>query len=77
MLLSRLRADLDLGNTLLRKLIEAVRNAEDQSFEFAAFDKTLRSAHPEQVGQWESMITAWDADNTKPCPYINEQDGKP
>lgn len=54
-------------------MFEALREADEHLQEFKAFDNTIRAAHPNEVKEWEVMVETWDADKTKPCPYINDR----
>lgn len=58
------------GDSLLRKIVEALREADDHIQEFTAFEATIRSAYPKEVEEWEAMVTEWDMDSSKPCPYF-------
>ena len=63
--LTRLTADL-----LSRRLVEAIKQARIHRDEFEAFDGKLRERVPGLVEQWEKMLVEWEADYSKPCPYI-------
>lgn len=65
-----------LGDTLLRKLVEALRQSDDHAAEFAAFDKSIRDSNPDTVEQWGVMIEEWEKDSSKPCPYLSDKTGK-
>ncbi|GBE81977.1 hypothetical protein SCP_0403530 [Sparassis crispa] len=59
-----------LGNTLLRRLVEAIPQSVAHSGAFEEFQASLHSECSEQVRQWEDMLTAWKLDHSKPCPYV-------
>ncbi|KAJ6461985.1 hypothetical protein C8R47DRAFT_993232 [Mycena vitilis] len=67
------RKTVDLGNSLLRKLVLAIPEAMVHSRAFAAFTDGLREAHEPELREWEQIVRAWEADetqpSTKPDPY--------
>ncbi|KAF7790585.1 hypothetical protein EIP86_001541 [Pleurotus ostreatoroseus] len=64
------RKTLSLGDNLLRRMLEALKEGADQKTEFEAFDAAVRKDHAPLVKQWQKEVDAFVQDNTKPCPYI-------
>jgi Kyakuja-Dileera-Zisupton transposase len=57
------------GDQLLRKLTVAVPEAVVHHRALCAFSEGLREEHGDVVGEWEQQVLAWEADNTRFCPY--------
>ena len=53
-------------------MLDALTAATDHKQEFESFDEVLRKENPSAVARWEKEIEDFDADPTKPCPYIVE-----
>ncbi|KAF7796181.1 hypothetical protein EIP86_007355 [Pleurotus ostreatoroseus] len=71
---SNYRKTLALGDTLLRRMLEGLKEAAGHKEEFTAFDAALRKEHAESVVQWEKEVQAFAKDPSKPCPYIVDSD---
>ncbi|KAJ7866049.1 hypothetical protein B0H14DRAFT_3084255 [Mycena olivaceomarginata] len=59
---SNWRKTVDLGNSLLRKMVLAIPQAMIHSRAFHAFTDGLKSAHEPDLREWETTIRAWEAD---------------
>ncbi|KAF7290707.1 CxC2 domain-containing protein [Mycena indigotica] len=57
------------GDTLARKMIIALAQRDTQIGEFAEVDDSL---DPVLRADWQRRIDAWNADNTRPNPYLSE-----
>ncbi|KAJ2970129.1 hypothetical protein NUW54_g12800 [Trametes sanguinea] len=64
------RKTVQLGDDLLRLMIEAIPLAQDHAADFAAFDRRLRQERAADVAAWERMVADWEVDRRKPNPYI-------
>ncbi|KAJ6447332.1 hypothetical protein C8R47DRAFT_999818, partial [Mycena vitilis] len=51
----------DLGNSLLKKMVLAIPQAMIHSPAFHAFTDALREGHEEELQEWETKIRAWEA----------------
>lgn len=58
------------GDSLLRRLLEALKEGVDHTTEFEAFDAAVRKDHAALVEEWETEVRAFLDDASKPCPYI-------
>ncbi|KAI0348910.1 hypothetical protein OH77DRAFT_1465897 [Trametes cingulata] len=67
---SNWRKTVQLGDDLLRLLIEAIPAAYDHKADFEAFDRRLRQERPHDVAEWEAMLSRWEADHRSPNPYV-------
>ncbi|KAJ6479764.1 hypothetical protein C8R45DRAFT_1101208 [Mycena sanguinolenta] len=63
------RKTVDLGNSLLRKLVLAIPQAMLHNRAFTAFTDGLREGHEAELQDWERAVRAWETDNEKPNPY--------
>lgn len=54
-------------------MLEALKESLQHQADFDAFDFSLRKERSQEVKGWEEMIKEWEADNTKPCPYLNPE----
>ncbi|KAJ7507619.1 hypothetical protein B0H11DRAFT_1902704 [Mycena galericulata] len=70
------RKTLALGRILLKRLLEANKEAVRQRKAFVAFDAGLESAEPGITKEWAEVEAAWQADRTKECPYRVVRAGK-
>ncbi|KAJ3476363.1 hypothetical protein NLI96_g11205 [Meripilus lineatus] len=61
---------LGLGDLLLRRIIEALKQAKEHIEEFEALNETIASKYPERVAQWEKMAEDFEKDPKKPCPHV-------
>ncbi|KAJ7191675.1 hypothetical protein B0H12DRAFT_1039767, partial [Mycena haematopus] len=67
---SNWKKTVDLGNSLLQKLVLAIPQAMVHSRAFAAFTEGLREGHEEDLRKWEKMVREWEEDDeATPCPY--------
>jgi hypothetical protein len=57
------------GNSLLKKLSLAIPAAVIHHRAYVAFTDGIRSEHPGIIDQWETLVTDWESDPTRPCPY--------
>jgi hypothetical protein len=48
------------GNSLLRKLVEAMAQAVEHGHAFDKFDQNLHAERPQQVEAWEKEYEEWD-----------------
>ena len=60
-------ADPLVGHTLCRKLLVAVLERTRQQ---AAFKEFMESVGVANVQDWTVKLTAWEADKSKPNPYV-------
>jgi hypothetical protein len=61
------------GSSLQKQLSKAVAMFAKHR---ALANKWTAQFEPATVKKWEKMISDWDADTTKPCPYEEEQISK-
>ncbi|KAG1721861.1 uncharacterized protein EDB91DRAFT_1210239 [Suillus paluster] len=54
-----------LGQTLLKKMVEAVKWAREHSEALAELEKTIQ---PALIAQWKAEVEAWEEDNSSPNP---------
>ncbi|KAL1940902.1 hypothetical protein VTO73DRAFT_7538 [Trametes versicolor] len=65
------RKTVQLGNDLLRLMIEAIPEAVSQKEVFTTFDKRLRLKQPLDVQRWEKMVLNWECDRRNaPSPFL-------
>ncbi|KAJ7716497.1 hypothetical protein B0H14DRAFT_2412883, partial [Mycena olivaceomarginata] len=60
---SNWKKTVDLGNSLLRKMVLAIPQAMIHSRAFLSFTEGLREGHEEDLCKWEKMVRDWEADN--------------
>lgn len=65
-----------LDTTLARRMIDAVKQALAHREKYLTFEARLREQVPAQLQEWENMLMAWEADNTKLCSYTPSQPSK-
>ncbi|KAJ7475078.1 hypothetical protein B0H11DRAFT_2158575 [Mycena galericulata] len=65
-----------LGRILMKRLLEANKEAVRQRRAFVAFDAGLEGAEPGITKEWAQDEALWQADRTKPCPYRVMRTGK-
>lgn len=58
------------GDSLLRRLLEALKEGVDHTTEFEAFDAAVRKDHTALVEEWQKEVQAFLEDASKACPYI-------
>ncbi|KAF7377213.1 CxC2 domain-containing protein [Mycena sanguinolenta] len=75
---SNWKKTIDLGNSLLRKMVLAIPQAMIHSRAFTAFTEGLREGHEEELCKWEKMVRDWEADeDASESPYdYAEVEGK-
>ncbi|KAJ7494558.1 hypothetical protein B0H11DRAFT_1716969 [Mycena galericulata] len=66
---SNWKKTVDLGNSLLRKMVLAIPQAMIHSRAFHAFTDGLRDGHEEDLLKWEKMVRAWEMDHDAESPY--------
>ncbi|KAJ6452203.1 hypothetical protein C8R45DRAFT_1057032 [Mycena sanguinolenta] len=67
---SNWKKTVDLGNSLLRKMVLAIPQAMIHSRAFSSFTAGLREGHEEELCRWETVVREWEADNeANPNPY--------
>ncbi|KAF7359938.1 hypothetical protein MVEN_00720200 [Mycena venus] len=59
---SNWRKTVDLGNSLLRRMVLAIPQAMMHSRAFHVFTNGLKVAHEAQLRDWEAVIRAWERD---------------
>ena len=64
-----------LGDFFQCRLLEALKEALSAKTEYDGLDKSLRQENPDLVSEWDDMISAFDKDKSKPCPYISMNKG--
>ncbi|KAI9069929.1 hypothetical protein FKP32DRAFT_1537310, partial [Trametes sanguinea] len=67
------RKTVQLGDDLLRLLLEAIPASAQHQADFKAFDLRLRAQRPQDVAEWEAMLEAWEKDHKKANPYLLPQ----
>ncbi|KAJ3546784.1 hypothetical protein NM688_g5476 [Phlebia brevispora] len=67
------RKTVGFGDSLLRRLLHALKMVVELRKEFVAFHASIDQQHPGRVAEWRRMIDSWEADNSLPCPYQGEQ----
>ncbi|KAG6807025.1 hypothetical protein H0H92_009113, partial [Tricholoma furcatifolium] len=65
---------IDLGNTLMRNMIEAIPEAILHRQAFIAFTDGLRGEHLKDIQQWEKAVCDFEAGNTEIDPYLVKED---
>ncbi|GBE79491.1 hypothetical protein SCP_0206910 [Sparassis crispa] len=63
------RKTVEVGNALLRRMLEAIPEAVVHYEDFAKFTSGLRVQRPADVVAWGVMVEEWEADISKPNPY--------
>ncbi|KAF8215390.1 hypothetical protein K438DRAFT_1955372 [Mycena galopus ATCC 62051] len=59
---SNWKKTVDLGNSLLRKMVLAIPQAMIHTRAFKSFTDGLREGHEEDLSKWERMVREWEAD---------------
>ncbi|KAL0954278.1 hypothetical protein HGRIS_005406 [Hohenbuehelia grisea] len=59
-----------LGTSLLRRMVEAVPNYMQLTWNFRGLDDHLRLEHPEVVDEWSETLAKWQEDPGNENPYI-------
>lgn len=72
---SNFRKMVGLNDLLLRRLVEALKQAMVHREEYVAFDLRLRDNDAAEVARWEHMFDAWNADHSLVCPFIPSRKG--
>ncbi|KAF7797238.1 hypothetical protein EIP86_008430 [Pleurotus ostreatoroseus] len=67
------RKTIGLGDLLLRRMLEAMKNELVFRAEFDALNAVLSGKMPEQVASWAKMIKDWENNHELPCPYEKEE----
>ncbi|KAG1834248.1 hypothetical protein EV424DRAFT_1468755 [Suillus variegatus] len=57
---------LDLGRTLHKKIVKAVKWAKEHSEALAELETTI---HPTLITQWKAEIESWEEDSSSPNPF--------
>ncbi|KAG2125464.1 hypothetical protein DEU56DRAFT_873093 [Suillus clintonianus] len=57
---------LDLGRTLHKKMIEAVKWTKEHSEALSELEKTIQ---PALIAQWKAEVESWEEDNSSPNPF--------
>ncbi|KZP18026.1 hypothetical protein FIBSPDRAFT_956592 [Athelia psychrophila] len=70
---SNWRKTVDLGNSLLKKLVLAITESIYYWRAFRGLEDGLNREHPGCIAEWEIMLSAWEADPSKPCPYESKE----
>jgi hypothetical protein len=71
-------SDISAGNSLLKKMVEAMPEAISHRQAFVAFDKHLRVNRKDQVKQWEVEYDAWvKQPKASPCIFDTSEPGEP
>lgn len=66
-----------IGNTLLKKLVDALPEAMNHQRAFTEFDKHLRADRAEEVAQWEKEYEEWDKEpKNSPCIFDTTEPSK-
>ncbi|KAJ7669560.1 hypothetical protein DFH06DRAFT_1321616 [Mycena polygramma] len=60
---SNWKKTVDLGNSLLRKMVLAIPQAMIHSRAFHSFTTGLQDGHEEDLQKWEQMVRDWEADS--------------
>ncbi|KAJ7178448.1 hypothetical protein C8R43DRAFT_1084402 [Mycena crocata] len=66
---SNWKKTVDLGNSLLKKMVLAIPQAMVHSRAFHAFTDGLRDGHEEDLQKWEKLVRAWEVDKDQENPY--------
>lgn len=72
---SNWKKTLGLCDYLLRRMLEALKQAKVHREEFIAFDRRVRESVPGAVAEWERMLEQWTQDPRRPCPYVSARPG--
>ena len=57
------------GESLLRKLIEAVPERNEHQDDLREFESSLSARYATQLAQWKKDMEEWENDMTKPNPF--------
>ncbi|KDQ53697.1 hypothetical protein JAAARDRAFT_197155 [Jaapia argillacea MUCL 33604] len=63
-----------LAKLFLHLLLEAIGEAIQHGTAFRAFNENLQRESPSEVTAWDEMLSAWEADNSKLCPYESSEE---
>ncbi|KAF7797969.1 hypothetical protein EIP86_009176 [Pleurotus ostreatoroseus] len=63
------RKTIGLGDLLLRRMLDAIKNEGVFRNEYEALERVLNLHMPDDVQAWKSMLKAWEQDHSQPCPY--------
>ncbi|RDX42700.1 hypothetical protein OH76DRAFT_1362279 [Lentinus brumalis] len=64
------RKTVNLGEQLLKLLVEAIPEAANHKKDFEAFDSKLCRQRPEEVQRWMEMVRVWEQDRrNSPSPF--------
>ncbi|KAJ7170315.1 hypothetical protein C8R43DRAFT_1120743 [Mycena crocata] len=66
---SNWKKTVDLGNSLLRKMVLAIPQGIIHSRAFHAFTDGLREHHEEELLEWEKTVRAWEENSELANPY--------
>ncbi|TFK60590.1 hypothetical protein BDN72DRAFT_779220, partial [Pluteus cervinus] len=58
-----------MGTTLIKRLMSAVEECNDQTFRFHQYDLGMRSKMAADVKAWEEEVVAWEFDRACPNPF--------
>lgn len=72
---SNWRKMLGLDDLLLRRLVEALKQAMVHREEYVTFDRRVRENDANEVARWEHMFDEWNADHSRVCPFISSRKG--
>lgn len=62
--------DSQAGDLLVKRLLIAITQAKQSRQDFRNFDTSLRAEIPDEVKEMEAAVAAWEADHSKPDPYL-------
>ncbi|KAG6806717.1 hypothetical protein H0H92_010276, partial [Tricholoma furcatifolium] len=71
---SNFRKTVDYGDTLLRKMVQAIPDAIMHHQAFEAFTHGLRNEHARKLVEWEHDIREWERDKTRKDTYLIEEE---
>ncbi|KIK77166.1 hypothetical protein PAXRUDRAFT_393130 [Paxillus rubicundulus Ve08.2h10] len=58
-----------LGETILRKIIEAIPERNEHKEDFYESDQSLSARYAKQLAKWKTEVEAWEHDRSRPNPF--------
>ena len=62
-----------LCDILARRMLEALKQAQVHRDEYITFNTRVRVRAPQELQEWQRMVTTWRQDHTRACPYTHTQ----
>ncbi|KAF9231579.1 hypothetical protein BU15DRAFT_90871 [Melanogaster broomeanus] len=58
-----------LGETILRKIIEAIPERNEHKEDLYEFEKSLSARYAKELAKWKTEVEAWEHDRSRPNPF--------